>query len=87
MGTEEKLGVVTDYYTHIGVAVVRLTDGELRIGDQVRVRGRTTDFVQPVDSLQVEHRPVDRAAPGSEVALKVRERARRHDEILRVLAG
>jgi putative protease len=86
MTTQEKIGTVIDYYARIGVAAVRLTDGALRVGDRIRIQGHTTDFIQPVDSLEVEHRRVDRAEQGSEVALKVRERARRHDQVLRVPA-
>ena len=81
---EEKIGVVTDYLNRIGVAVVRLTDGDLRVGDQVRIAGRTTEVVQAVESLQVEHRPVEEAVRGSEVAVKVRGPVRRHDQVFRV---
>jgi translation elongation factor EF-1alpha len=84
MSSEERVGTVSGYYSHIGVAVVRLTDGALRLGDQIRIRGHTTDFSQRVESLQVEHQGVERAESGTEVALKVRERVRRHDEILLV---
>lgn len=84
MATEEKVGTVTDYFVKIGVAAIRLTDGDLRIGDRVRIVGRTTDLSQVVESLQIEHRVVERAERGSEVALKVRERVRRHDQVLRV---
>lgn len=84
MATEEKVGTVMDYFARIGVAAVRL-EGALRVGDQIRVRGHTTDFVQPVESLQVEHQAVERAEAGSEVALKVGERVRRHDQIFRIL--
>jgi putative protease len=84
MAPEEKVGVVTDYYARIGVAAVRLTDGDLSLGDRIRVHGHTTDFTQTVDSMQVEHRPVEHAPAGSEVALKVRERVRRHDQVSRV---
>ena len=85
MATEEKVGTVTDYYAKIGVAAIRLDSGALQVGDSIRVRGHTTDFTQPVESLQVEHAPVPRAERGSEVAVKVRERVRKHDEVLRVL--
>ena len=84
MATEEKIGTVTDYYAKLGVAAVRLTDGDLQIGDRIRIRGHTTDLVQSVESLQLEHQPVQRATRGNEVALKVRERVRRHDQVLRV---
>ncbi len=84
MAMEEKIGIVTNYYGRIGVAVILLTDADLRVGDLVRICGRTTNFTQAVGSLQVEHQPVAHAAHGSEVALKVRARVRRHDQVLRV---
>ena len=85
MATEEKVGTVTDYYAKIGVAAITLAAGALQVGDTIRIRGHTTDLTQPVESLQIEHRSVPRAERGSEVAVKVRERVRKHDEVLRVL--
>ena len=82
MATEEKVGIVDGYYAKIGVAAIRLTDGALQVGDQIRIHGHTTDFTQTVESLQLEHKPIQRAERGSEVALKVRERVRQHDHIL-----
>ena len=84
MATEEKVGTIVDYYARIGVAAVRLTDGALQVGDQIRIHGHTTDFTQAVESLQLEHRAVERAERGSEAAVKVRERVRRHDQVLKV---
>ncbi len=49
-----------------------------------RIAGRTSGLTQTVESLEVEHHAVERALRGSEVALKVRERVRRHDEVLLV---
>jgi putative protease len=85
MATEEKVGVVTDYYAKIGVAAITLADGALRVGDRIRIHGHTTDLTQTVESLHVEHRPVQTAERGSEVALKVRDRVRKHDAVLRVI--
>ena len=87
MATEEKVGTVTGYYAKIGVASISLTDGDLRVGDTIRIRGHTTDFIQPVESMQWEHRTVERAERGSEVALKVPERVRQHDQVFRVSEG
>ena len=85
MSSEERVGVVTGYYARIGVAAVRLSGGALHVGDYVRFRGHTTDFTQAVESLEVEHTPVQQAEPGAEVALKVSERVRRHDGVFRVV--
>lgn len=87
MSAEEKVGTVTGYFAKIGVAAIHLTDGDLRVGDQIRIRGHTTDFTQPVASLQVEHRPVELAERGAEVALKVLERVRPHDQVFRLREG
>ena len=84
MASEEKVGTVTDYYSKIGVAAIRLADGALQVGDTIRIHGHTTDLTQPVESLQVEHQAVQRAERGSQVAVKVRERVRKHDEVLRL---
>jgi putative protease len=81
---EQKVGTVTDYFGKIGVAAIRLTDGPLQVGDRIRFHGHTTDFTQAVDSLQLDHQPVPRAERGSQVAVKVGERVRKHDEVLRV---
>jgi putative protease len=87
MATEQKLGTVTDYYAKIGVAALDLSEGELQVGDHVRFKGHSTDFTQAIESLQVEHQPVLRAARGSQAAVKVRERVRRNDQVLRVADG
>ena len=84
MASEEKVGTVTDYYAKIGVAAITLAAGALQVGDTIRIHGHTTDLTQPVESLQVEHQAVQRAERGSQVAVKVRERVRKHDEVLRL---
>jgi len=87
MATEAKIGTVIDYYAKIGVAAIRLTDGDLRVGDRIRIRGHTTDLTQTAESIQIEHQSVPRAERGHEIAVKVPERVRRHDEVLRVSQG
>ena len=84
MAVEEKVGIVTGYYAKLGVAGISLTDGSLQVGDTIRVRGHSTDFTQEVESMQVEHAPIQRAERGSEVAIKVRERVRQNDQVLLV---
>ncbi|MEE9562432.1 MAG: EF-Tu/IF-2/RF-3 family GTPase [Thermoanaerobaculia bacterium] len=81
---EEKIGVVIHYWSKLGVAGVRLTEGKLEVGDTIRVKGHTSDFTQPVDSMQVDNESVETAGPGDEVGLKVVDHARDHDEVFRV---
>ncbi|HSC95696.1 MAG TPA: EF-Tu/IF-2/RF-3 family GTPase [Burkholderiales bacterium] len=80
----ERIGVVTHYYSHLAVAVVKLESARLRVGDTIHFRGHTTDFKQRVDSLQVNHAPVQEVGPGDDFGLKVREHAREHDIVYKV---
>lgn len=84
MAAEEKIGIVIDYFAKLGVAAIRLTEGGLNVGERIHIKGHTTDLLQPVESLQFDHKPVARAERGTEVAVRVRERVRKHDQVLRV---
>jgi putative protease len=81
---EEPIGTVVHYFGGPGVAVVRVTAGELAVGDQVRFVGHTTDFTEAITSMEVNHQKVERAQAGDEVAIKVFERTRQHDRVLKV---
>jgi hypothetical protein len=83
-GYTERSGVVTDCLNRIGVAVVWLTDRDVRRGDEVRIAGRTTELTQAVESLEMDHRPVEEALRGSEVAMKIADPVRRHDQVFRI---
>lgn len=81
---EVRVGVVIHYYTHLGVAVVRLDTGSLRVGDTIHIRGHTSDFRQRVESMQIEHQPVTEVRAGQEFGLKVIDHAREHDVVFKV---
>ena len=85
IGIENKklVGKVTHYYTKIGVAVVELSD-TLSIGDEISIEGRTTNFRQKVESMQIEHKPVQTATAGQSVGLKVKERVRENDLVYKI---
>jgi hypothetical protein len=80
----ERIGVVTHYYGHLSVAVVKLESASLRVGDRIHIRGHTSDFSQPVESLQVGHTPVNEVGPNDDFGLKVVEHAREHDVVYKV---
>jgi len=80
---EAPIGKITHYFPNIGVAAMTLT-GELKVGDQVRVHGHTTDFTVGIDSLEIEHKRVDQAGSGDDVAFRVSEKARPGDQVYRI---
>ena len=80
----KRIGVVTHYFGHVSVAIVRLESGTLRVGDMIHIQGHTTDFKQKVESLQVDHAPATEVGPKDDFGLKVVEHAREHDVVFKV---
>ena len=76
---EEAIGIVTHYYSHLGVAVVQVNKGSLKTGDRIHITGHTTDITQTVTSMEYEHQHVDQASAGQSVGLKIVDHAREHD--------
>jgi len=81
---EQLIGTVVHFFKGPSVAIVRLTDGELAVGDRVRFHGHTTEFTEQVNSMEVDHKKVERAKVGEEVAIQVTDRARQHDQVFKV---
>lgn len=80
---EQAIGTVSHYWGGPGVAGIELSR-ELKVGDTIRVLGHTSDFTQTVDSIQIEHETVESAEAGASIGVKVKERARVHDQVLLV---
>jgi translation elongation factor EF-1alpha len=78
----EAIGVVTHWFGHISVAGVSLK-APLAVGDRIHIKGHSTDIVQTVTSMQIEHEKIESAKPGDDVALAVEGHAHEHDLIFR----
>ena len=83
--TMEAIGRIDGYFAHVSVAIVELT-APLRVGERIYVKGHTSDFQQAVDSMQVDHQPVQEAAAGQSVGIKVTDRCRKHDVVYKLAA-
>lgn len=81
---EEVIGKVMDYFGKIGVAGIQVTAGSLNLGDTIRIKGHTTDVTQVVESIQIEHQGVQRADQGQTVGIRVKDRVRKGDSVLKV---
>mgnify|MGYP001568005133 CR=1 FL=1 len=79
---DDAIGTVSHYFSHLGVAGIRLT-APLAVGERIHIRGHTTDLLQTVASMEIEHAGVERAGPGDDVALKVDDHVRDRDRIYR----
>ncbi len=79
-----EVGRITHFFSKISVAVVELT-APLAVGDHIAIKGPTTDFEQVVESMQIEHKNVQRAEAGQSVGLKVTQRVRERDIVYKRL--
>ena len=81
---EEEIGRITHYFSKINVGVIELSKGTLQVGETIHIKGHTSDFYQKVESMQVEHAPVDSVKPGEPVGIKVESPVRENDVVFKV---
>ena len=78
---EKEIGQITHYFAHVDVGVIKISGGELKIGDKIAIRGHTTNIEEVVESMQIEHENVETAKKGDSVGIKVKERVRTGDKV------
>ena len=83
--SEEKVGVVSNYFSKISVAAVEITDGTVSVGDTLHFLGHTTDCDSKVSSMQIEHKSVTKVKKGDSVGIKVSEKVRENDKVFKIV--
>jgi len=83
--SEEEVGRVSNYFSRLGVAAIEITNGALKVGDSIRIKGAKTDFTQMIDSMEIERQSIDMAEKGSSVGIKVKDKVRPNDVVFKVL--
>lgn len=82
---EQLIGNVTHYFSKAQVAAIKITEGQLSVGDTIHIVGHTSDFTQSVESMQIDRAPIELAKVGDEIGIQVAEHAREHDKVYRVV--
>lgn len=77
---EKLVGRVDHIFEKIQVVTTTLKS-PLKVGDIIRIKGHTTDIVQAVDSIQIEHESVQKAKKGDGIGIKVKDFVRDNDAI------
>jgi putative protease len=81
---EEEIGKITHYFSKINVGILELSKGTLQVGDTIHIKGHTSDFYQKIESMQMEHDPVDKVKQGEPVGIKVENSVRENDVVFKV---
>lgn len=50
---EKEIGFVEHFFDHLSVAAIKITEGALKVGDTIHVKGHTTDFTEKIASMQM----------------------------------
>lgn len=79
----ELIGEITHFYGGIGVGIVKVLQ-PISIGDNIKIKGPTSDFSQRIESMQYEHQSIDKAEKDKEVGIKVKDKVREGDKIYRI---
>jgi hypothetical protein len=81
----EEVGIITHYFPKVDAAVLKITKSALSVGDNIVIKGHTSDFKEKVLSMQLDHEPIQNAKKGMEIGLKVKAKVREHDVVYKVL--
>lgn len=68
---DKPVGKVVHFYDKLGVAIIDLDKGGLKVGDGIKFKHGDMEFSQKVESLQVEHESVDSVKKGDSFGVKV----------------
>ncbi len=80
---EKEIGAIEHYYGHISVGIIKLSD-TLKVGEQIHIKGHSSDFAQTVSSIQMEHASVNEANAGASVGIKVEQKTHPGDKVYKV---
>jgi len=88
MATKRKIytGKVTNYFSNLGVAEIKLETGSLKLGDEIIVTGPSTGLIQTiVEEIRVGLVKVDEAQKGVLCSIPVATKLRRSDKLYKLV--
>jgi hypothetical protein len=80
----QEIGTIIHFFSKISVAIIELTK-PLSVGDQILIKGPSTDFEMTVNSMQVEHQSIQHAEAGQSIGLKLAQQAKERDVVYKKL--
>ena len=76
------LGKITNYFTKLNVAEIKLENGNLNKGDTILITGPTTGVIEyQVDEIRVDLKVTEKALKGELCSIKTPEYLRRSDKV------
>ena len=84
--TKLYVGQVTNYFSKIGVAEIRMETHDLNVGDEIMIIGPTTGvYEDEVTEIRVDLKPVPQTVKGEACSLPVKSLVRRGDKVYKMV--
>ncbi len=90
VATESKvyIGKITNYFTRLKVAEVKMESGELKSGDRVYIQGPTTGSIElTIPEIRVDLKPVEKTVKGERCSIPVEVFLRRADKVYKIIGN
>lgn len=78
------VGKVSDFFAKPSVIAIKLEE-KVAVNDTIHIKGHSTDFIQKITSMQIEHKNIEVAEKGATVGIKVEQKARKGDKVYKIV--
>ncbi|MCK5857478.1 MAG: U32 family peptidase [Bacteroidales bacterium] len=79
------VGKVTNYYSKLGVAEIKLESHTLKVGDKFYIQGETTGVYEgEIDEMRLDLEPINKVNKGDLFSIKTNEIVRRNDKLYKI---
>jgi putative protease len=84
--SKEYVGRITNYFTKLKVAEIKMESGELLSGDKVYIQGPTTGSVElTLEEIRVDLKPVAKTVKGEACSIACNTFLRRADKVYKII--
>ena len=78
------VGEITQYLNRVGVAVILVKRKKLKVGDTILIKGKQSEVVQKIGSLQINRKNVQQVKKGKEAGILVDQEVKTGDLVFRL---
>lgn len=84
--TKLYVGQITNYFSKLGVAEIRMETHDLNVGDEIMIIGPTTGvYEDTIEEIRVDLKPVQQTVKGEACSLPVKSLVRRGDKVYKMV--
>lgn len=79
------VGKITNYFDKIGVGVLEVSSGTVKVGDKLLIGEEGEGFEQVVSSMQIEHEPVNEVKAGDDCGIKLDQETKKGSKVYKIV--